>query len=76
MIDDFEVPGDPGFGYDDYGSEKALNQKYIAPPHGLTIFYPSAPSREETGRWRGCAVLCKSAFLGGTLQGIPLLRQA
>jgi hypothetical protein len=79
MIDDFEVPGDPGFDYDDYGPGKALNAEYIAPlaeKHGLAIFYPSVPSREETGRRRGCTVLCKSAFLGRALQHIPLLRQA
>jgi predicted O-methyltransferase YrrM len=79
MIDDFEVPGDPGFGYDDYGPEKALNAKYVAPlaeTHDLAIFYPSVPSQEETGRRRGCAVLCKSVSLGGTMQGIPLLRRA
>jgi predicted O-methyltransferase YrrM len=79
MIDDFEVPGDPGFGYDDYGSEKALNAKYVASlaeTHDLEIFYPSAPSWEETGSRRGCAVLCKSGSFGGMLASIPLLRQA
>jgi hypothetical protein len=79
MIDDFEVPGDPGFDYDDYGAGKALNVEYIAPlaeKHGLAIFYPSVSSREETGRRRGCAILCKSAFLNGALQHIPLLHPA
>jgi predicted O-methyltransferase YrrM len=79
MIDDFEVPGDPGFGYDDYGPEKVLNAKYIASlaeKHDLEIFYPSASSSEETGSRRGCVVLCKSTSLGGKLRPMPLLRQA
>ncbi len=79
MIDDFEVPDDPGFGYDDYGPGKVLNAEYIAPlaeVHGLAIFYPSASSQEETGSSRGCAVLCKAALLGAKLQTLPLLRRA
>jgi len=79
MIDDFEVPDDPGFGYDYYGPGKALNAEYIAASaktHSLAIFYPSASSQEETGRRRGCVVLCKTAVLGSELQAISLLRRA
>jgi hypothetical protein len=66
MIDDFEVPDDHGFGYDDYGPGKALNAAYIGPlveAHDLAVFYPSARSQEETGHRRGCAVLCKAVLL-------------
>ena len=76
MIDDFQVPHDRGFGYDDYGPGKVLNAEYIGPiaeAHGLTIFYPSAPSQHETGFRRGCAVLCKSADIVGKLEEISLL---
>ena len=79
MIDDFEVPGDSGFAYDDYGPGKALNADYIAPlieAHDLASFYPATPSQEETGLRRGCVVLCKAALLGAELQAIPLLRRA
>jgi hypothetical protein len=79
MIDDFQVPDDLGYGYDDYGPGKSLNTEYIAPltkTHGLAVFHPSAPSEEETGRRRGCAILCKAAVLGGKLQAIPLLCRA
>jgi len=78
MIDDFEVPEDPGYGYDDYGPEKSLNAKYIAPlieAHGLAIFYPSAPSQQETGFRRGCIVLCKAAVHGAKLQALSVLRR-
>ena len=79
MIDDFQVPNDPGFGYDDYGLGKALNFQYIAPlvqTHGLMVFYPSAKSDDETGARRGCVLLCKSAALGSELESVSLLRRA
>jgi hypothetical protein len=47
MIDDFEVPSDAGYGYDDYGPGKALVSDYIRPlisAHQLQTFYPSTPS--------------------------------
>jgi hypothetical protein len=47
MIDDFEVPSDAGYGYDDYGPGKALVSDYIRPAisaHQLQVFYPSTPS--------------------------------
>ena len=47
MIDDFEVPFDAGYGFDDYGPGKALVSGYIRPAmsaHQLQAFYPSTPS--------------------------------
>jgi hypothetical protein len=47
MIDDFEVPSDAGYGFDDYGPGKALVSSYIRPAisaHQLQAFYPSTPS--------------------------------
>ncbi|MEO7634187.1 MAG: hypothetical protein ABIS38_00895 [Sphingomicrobium sp.] len=60
VIDDFEVPGDPGYGFDDYGDGKALNAAYIsgiAERFKLQIYYPTTPSASETGALRGCVVL-------------------
>lgn len=31
MIDDFEVPGDAGYGFDDHGPGRALTLEYIRP---------------------------------------------
>jgi hypothetical protein len=79
MIDDFQVPDDPGYGYDDYGRGKALTFTYIAPAivsHGLRIFYPSTPSSEEAGVRRGCVVLMKNAVHGRALASCLLLRAA
>ena len=50
MIDDFEVPSDPGYGYDDYGPGKALVAGYIRPAimaYQLQAFYPSTPSTAD-----------------------------
>jgi len=60
MIDDFEVPGDPGYGFDDYGPGKALTASYLAPAFREfepAVAYPSLPSSRESGRKRGCVVL-------------------
>ena len=50
IIDDFEVPFDAGYGFDDYGPGKALVAGYIKPAiskHQLTAFYPSTPSAAD-----------------------------
>jgi len=62
MIDDFQVIDDPGYGFDDYGEDKALIRAYIEPfivRNNLCLFYPAAPSSDETGAKRGCAVLVR-----------------
>jgi hypothetical protein len=77
MIDDFQVPFDTGYGYDDYGSEKALVLAYIASAvtkHELRSFYPATPSQEEGGARRGCIVLAKEAATVPILASIPRLR--
>jgi hypothetical protein len=79
MVDDFAVPGDPGYAFDDYGPDKALNAEYIAPAvaaHELAVYYPSTPSDEESGARRGCVVLCRDAMHGGALTSVSLLRRA
>jgi hypothetical protein len=62
MIDDFAVPGDPGYGYDDYGPGKALTEECLPPMEGWTLCYPSVPSQQETGQRRGSCVLLSPAF--------------
>jgi hypothetical protein len=59
MVDDFQVPGDAGYGYDTYGSGIRLCLEHLQPlsPLGLTPFFPALPSEQETGRKRGCVVL-------------------
>lgn len=77
MIDDFQVPADPGYGFDDYGAGKALIPDYIAPAirkHDLFSLYPALPSSQETGARRGCVVLASKHFWWDRLRTSNLLR--
>jgi predicted O-methyltransferase YrrM len=79
MVDDFRVPDDPGYGYDNFGSGKAIDQSYIAPAvgtYGLAVLYPVLPSAQETGQRRGCAVLANEADWAHRLLATGLLRRA
>jgi hypothetical protein len=61
MIDDFKVPGDEGYSYEDYG-RNLLSEDHISdlvPRYWLDLFFPSLPSEKETGAKRGCVVLTK-----------------
>ena len=76
MIDDFKVPFDAGYGYDDFGPNKALTADYVArtmQQHGLYSFYPSTSAIEETGARRGCVVFVKEGKQSVQLRSIPLL---
>jgi predicted O-methyltransferase YrrM len=79
MIDDFQVPSDPGYDYDDYGAGKALIPSYVASPiaaYNLQAFYPVTPSAEESGLRRGCIVLARQAAAEQALSSLALLRPA
>jgi hypothetical protein len=75
MIDDFQVPGDPGYGYDDYGPGKVLNEDYLpaADLGGWQLLWPKASSDEETGHKRGTAILA-GPDVASTLAGLDSLR--
>jgi hypothetical protein len=59
LIDDFKVPGDPGYGFDDYGPGAVLDATLLEglPLEGVSLFYPRVPSADETGCRRGWIVL-------------------
>jgi hypothetical protein len=75
MIDDFRVPGDFGFGYDDYGPGKQLSvaglRVNLTPQPDL--FFPDYPSRVETGAKRGVAVLAQHTLSDVIDGGVPSL---
>jgi hypothetical protein len=76
MIDDFQVPFDDGYGFDDYGSDKVLNASYIERvivSHKLARSYPSTSSVTESGSRRGCVVLAKNTVHGQVLRTLGLL---
>ena len=59
MVDDFEVPGDSGYAFDDYGPGKRLSLRDF-PFHQdnrILIYYPARPASQESGIRRGCIVL-------------------
>lgn len=58
MIDDFEVPGDNGYRFDEYGGRR-LSLEYLQPlsQFKLIPFFPSVPSKLESGWRMGCVVL-------------------
>ena len=75
MVDDFNVPFDDGYFYDDYGTCKSFDGELIEPcvaAHSLGVFYPSTSSVQETGSRRGCVVIA-SKTLALALPSFPLL---
>ncbi len=77
MIDDFQVPGDEGYAYDDYGPGKRLCLEYLEPlsQFELQAHFPTLPSAQETGGKRGCIVLADKV-LADRVKGIQTLRMA
>jgi predicted O-methyltransferase YrrM len=79
MIDDFEVPGDNGFKYDDYGWGNALNMRTFSKTFsklGFVPFSPSKSSSTETGSLSGCVLLAKKdGKMSELLGGIDQLRK-
>lgn len=64
VIDDFEVPGDPGLGYDRYGKKK-LNFDLISEEvikGSWKVQYPAGQSKTETGSKRGWVMLSKGTY--------------
>lgn len=76
MVDDFNVPGDPGYAYDDYGDGGALTLEYLKSEiagAGISGFFPSAPSSLETGARRGCIILARAPDIVMILRGLKSL---
>jgi len=79
VVDDFEVPGDPGYGFDDFGPGLALRPEYLATSDltGCSVLYPTLPSDQETGARRGCCVITTTARAEQLLRGgVPLAQSA
>jgi len=75
MIDDFEVPHDPGYGFDDYGPGRRLSLDLLRDMVGecLSAFVPRAPAEMETGARRGCVVLGTTHDACAHLRRLPRL---
>jgi hypothetical protein len=78
VIDDFQVPDDPGYGYDAYSEEDQITERYLSRarvPRSLRYYYPSTKAENETGAKRGWAVVVDSSQIGRELDGISLVRR-
>lgn len=80
MVDDFQVPGDPGYAYDRCGVFKKMNLPLIrktVKEHDLGAYFPSTPSREESisGRPKGFVMLARNGEYGDRLKTVSLLRE-
>ena len=76
VVDDFEVPGEPGYKFDDYGPGKRLCLDLVAET-GLALhaFFPAAPAASETGSRRGWVVLTQSGEDARLLSQLGQLRE-
>lgn len=75
MIDDFEVPDDAEYKFDDYGVGKKLCLEYLGDEllSNWAIYFPTGRGADDTGIKRGCVVLA-SKSLAGDINRISSLR--
>jgi len=78
MVDDFEVPRDEGYGFDDYGFGRSLTIGCFGKVFRelkLRAYSPALPSTQETGARSGCVVLAQEGSKAANeLDAIPLLK--
>ena len=77
MIDDFEVPGDKGYGFDDYGRGMRISADYLDTTNTsspIFKYFPALPSTEETGQKRGMCVATFMPDIRYQLEAIELLK--
>jgi hypothetical protein len=78
MIDDFQVPDDPGYAFDDYGAGKTLNLEYVSPAMAkfdLVAFFPNVASDTESGAKRGCVLLAGAPDVVEVLSDLKSIRR-
>lgn len=78
MVDDFKVPGDDGYRYDDYKDAGVLSAELITKSPSLRdvrLWFPAMPSHEESGAVRGSVVLTRAAERHAQLAKISELRE-
>jgi hypothetical protein len=75
MIDDFEVPDDPGYSWADYGPGRRLNLDLLDPLDdlGLSAFFPKARGVDETGMRCGSVILASSS-VASTVKALTSVR--
>jgi predicted O-methyltransferase YrrM len=63
VIDDFMVPDDLTYGWDDYGEGKSLDVRMLVDhmPDDVVVYFPRLKGEEETGAKRGCCIIARSS---------------
>lgn len=76
VIDDFAVPHDQGYAFDDYGPGKRLCLDYLLQGRAcdLEFFFPSTPAEQETGGKRGYVVAANDPEIVRIIRGHAKLR--
>lgn len=77
IVDDFAVPDDPGYNFDDYGAGRALTLAYLD-ENGLRpegVWLPRCASAAETGERRGCVVLARAPEVIRRIDGVAAVRR-
>jgi hypothetical protein len=77
MVDDFRVPTDSGFAYDDYGRGKCLSVTNLheAVTARPAMFFPRYASAHETGERRGCVVLAQGELADYIRRKVSMLME-
>jgi predicted O-methyltransferase YrrM len=76
VIDDFQVPDDPGYEFAAYESG-SLTLDYLIEPGDLleaSVFFPRTKARWETGAKSGYVVVTTDAAIAAAMRAMPLLR--
>ena len=78
LIDDFQVPSDRGYRFDDYGPGFRLTPDILdgLDLSGVVWFWPTVPAAQETGHRRGWVVLARGQQIVDALRSIPQVREA
>jgi hypothetical protein len=77
MIDDFAVPDDSGYTYDNYGKGKSLDMATfgkVFAEAGMQNFFPALQGNKESGAKRGCVILAKGNKIVEKIAVFPTLR--
>lgn len=76
LIDDFRVPGDPSFEYDDYGAAGSLCLEFLAAElAGYRVFFPAHRAGAEGGMPRGYVLATRCEEAAAVLADLPELRE-
>jgi hypothetical protein len=78
LIDDFQVPTDAGYQYDDYGPVGSCTVAFIAPALGtdMAVYFPVIPAAHETGVRRGYCFVARGATALQVLDASSELQRA